>query len=119
MKMDRKKIFNAALFVGAACSAPTLGVAQESGEPLNIMFIVADDLNCSTTPMFGCKVPDLMPNIERLSREGMLFRRTHVVSAASQVSRGGIMTGLYPHNSGIDGFYHTDREEIPTVQGAQ
>lgn len=116
MKMDRKKIFNAALFVGAACSAPTPGVAQESGEPLNIMFIVADDLNCSTTPMFGCKVPDLMPNIERLSREGMLFRRAHVVSAASQVSRGGIMTGLYPHNSGIDGFYHTDREEIPTVQ---
>lgn len=114
--MNKTTVFNAAFWAGVACAIPAPGTARESKEPVNIMFIVADDLNCSTTPMFGCRVPDLMPNIERLSREGMLFRRAHVVSAASQVSRGGIMTGLYPHNSGIDGFYHTEREDIPTVQ---
>ncbi|MDR2886263.1 MAG: sulfatase [Rikenellaceae bacterium] len=80
----------------------------------NILLIVGDDLNCSTTPMWGYKVPDLMPNLAGLAAEGMLFRRAHVVSAASQVSRGGIMTGLYPYTSGIDGFYHTDKD-IPTL----
>ncbi len=107
-----------AVLAGAACMSffPMLAGNKKSQQQRpNILFIVADDLNCSSTPMFGCTVPDLMPNIERLSHEGMLFRRAHVASAASQVSRGGIMTGLYPHNSGIDGFYHTEREDIPTV----
>ena len=90
------------------------GKKQPQQRP-NILFLVADDLNCTSTPMFGCPVPDVMPNIEQLSREGMVFRRAHVASAASQVSRGALMTGLYPHNSGIDGFYHTEREDIPTV----
>ena len=97
---------------GGEDNTPTASVKKE---PLNILLITADDLNCSTTPMFGCNVPDLMPNIERFAKEGMLFRKAHIVSGASQVSRGGIMTGLYPHNSGIDGFYQTTKN-IPTVQ---
>ena len=117
--MKTNLIFQSALLAGVAV-LPSLAQAQKktatskTAKP-NILLIVGDDLNCSTTPMFGCKVPDLMPNIERLSKEGMLFRQAHVVSGASQVSRGGIMTGLYPHSSGIDGFYHTTKN-IPTVQ---
>ena len=114
--MKRKQLVNMAV-LGSVCLPSVVAAAEkpEKQRP-NIMLIVADDLNCSTTPMFGCKVDDLMPNIENLSKEGLLFRKAHVVSGASQVSRGGIMTGLYPHNSGIDGFYHTEREDIPTVQ---
>lgn len=110
------KNFNAvkAVLAGAAFFYCVHAAGKKDERP-NIMFIVADDLNCSSTPMFGCEVPDLMPNLENLSREGMVIRNAHVVSAASQVSRGGIMTGLYPHNSGIDGFYHTERQDIPTV----
>lgn len=106
-----------AVLAGAACISfiPMFAGNKKNQQRPNILFIVADDLNCSSTPMFGCTVPDVMPNLEKLSREGMVFRRAHVVSGASQVSRGGLMTGLYPHNSGIDGFYHTEREDIPTV----
>ena len=99
-----------------ACLPTVLSAQKKAAQnKLNIVLITADDLNCATTPMFGCKVPDLMPNIERMAAEGMLFKNAHIVSGASQVSRGGIMTGLYPHNSGIDGFYHTTKD-IPTVQ---
>ena len=108
--------FTARAAVAGLASIPVVAMAQKADKSrLNVVLITADDLNCSTTPMFGCKVPDLMPNIEKLSREGMLFKRGYIVSGASQVSRGGIMTGLYPHNSGIDGFYHTDKN-IPTFQ---
>ena len=118
--MKTNLTLHATLFTGIMALPQMVAQAQKASktQPVkrpNILLIVGDDLNCSTTPMFGCKVPDLMPNIERLAKEGMLFRRAHIVSGASQVSRGGIMTGLYPHNSGIDGFYHTDKE-IPTVQ---
>lgn len=109
----RLDFINAAL-LGTMFVPAVYAEEKEENRP-NIMLIVADDLNCSTTPMFGCTVPDLMPNLQRLSADGMLFRKAHVVSGASQVSRGGIMTGLYPHNSGIDGFYHTEKD-IPTVQ---
>lgn len=113
--MNNNHTMNSVLISGLVCLS-TAAVAQKKADKTpNILLIVADDLNCSTTPMFGCKVPDLMPNIENLSKEGMLFKRAHIVSGASQVSRGGIMTGLYPHNSGIDGFYHTDKD-IPTFQ---
>ena len=98
-----------ALFAAKTANASAAARPQKGGR-LNLLLITADDLNCSTTPMFGCRVDALMPNIERLSGEGMLFRRAHVTSAVSQPSRGALMTGLYPHNSGVDGFYHTPKD---------
>lgn len=110
---NQKKIVKIAV-IGLSCSAALM--AQE-GSPngLNIVLITADDLNCSSTSLFGCPVENITPNIEKLASEGMLFRNAHVASAISQPSRGAIMTGRYPHNSGIDGFYHTTLD-IPTFQ---
>lgn len=88
---------------------------KEGHKKLNFLFITADDLNCSTVNLFGGKTPGLTPNIDSLARSGMYFRHAHVTTAVSQVSRGVLATGCYPHNNGIEGFYHTDKD-IPTLQ---
>lgn len=99
-------------------TCPLLAVAnsenQEKGK-MNFLFITADDLNCSTVNLFGGKTPNLTPNIDSLACSGMYFQYAHVTTAVSQVSRGALATGRYPHNSGIEGFYHTNKD-IPTLQ---
>ena len=42
-------------------------------EPLNILLITADDLNYNSVGCYGCPIPDITPNIDRLAEEGMLF----------------------------------------------
>lgn len=103
----------------ALCAIPSLIYAADAKpvqqERLNFLFITADDLNWSTINLFGCPTPDLTPNIDALAHSGIYFEHGHVTTAVSQVSRGVLATGLYPHNSGIEGFYHTDKD-IPTLQ---
>lgn len=100
--------------LSVACTA-TLLAQKNQVKKMNIVIIVADDLNSSTTSLFGSKVENITPNLEKLASQGVLFRHAHVAASVSQVSRGALMTGKYPHNNGIDGFYHTTLD-IPTFQ---
>jgi N-sulfoglucosamine sulfohydrolase len=65
---------------------------------LNILLITADDLGWDSPGCFGGIVPDVTPNIDRLSTEGMRFTKAHVNVAVCQPSRQILMTGRYPHN---------------------
>ena len=93
-----------------------VSAAAESGpdQPLNVLFLTADDLHCESLGSFGGRIADLTPNLDRLASEGMRFFRAHVNVAICQPSRGVLGTGRYGHNSGIMGFMHTDRD-IPTI----
>jgi N-sulfoglucosamine sulfohydrolase len=80
----------------------------------NILLITADDLNWNSIGVYGSQVPDISPNIDSFAKQGVRFSHAHVTVAVCTVSRGVLATGLYPHQSGIDGFYHTDKD-IPTI----
>ncbi len=55
----------------------------------------------------GCLGADVeTPNIDRLAADGVLFDNYHCSAAQCSPSRGSIMTGLYPHNSGLVGLAH-------------
>lgn len=85
----------------------------------NVLLITADDLNCNSIGVYGSRVNNITPNIDRLASNGIQFLNAHVASAVSQPSRGALATGLYPHSSGIEGFYHTNKEIstiVPTLQ---
>ena len=82
---------------------------------LNVVLITADDLNYDSVGAYGCKVPGITPHIDRLAREGLLFRHAHVNIAVCQPSRQSIMTGRYPHRNGAKGFDPID-EDVPTLQ---
>ncbi|GHS90709.1 heparan N-sulfatase [Bacteroidia bacterium] len=82
--------------------------------PLNVVLITADDLNYSSVGYMGCGVQNITPNLDKLASQSMLFQNAYVNIAVSQPSRAVLATGLYAHNNGVEGFYHTDRS-VPTI----
>jgi len=97
---------------------PLLGVAAVAAfdtsantppkKPMNVLLITADDLNWSSVGVWGSKVADITPNIDRFASQSLIFRNAHVAAAVSQPSRGALATGMYPHTSGVEAFNHTD-----------
>ncbi|HWB00870.1 MAG TPA: sulfatase-like hydrolase/transferase, partial [Pirellulales bacterium] len=79
-----------AVFVGA-----TSARSSEPDRP-NILLVVTDDQRFD---MLGCAGHPAAqtPNIDRLAREGMLFRKFYAATPLCSPSRASILTGLYPH----------------------
>lgn len=69
----------------------------------NILLITADDMDGNTPGSFGGP-EDATPHLDRLAAEGMIFHRGHVPAAVCQPSRSALMTGLWPHRNGAEGF---------------
>jgi N-sulfoglucosamine sulfohydrolase len=82
-------------------------------ERRNILFITADDMNADTLGCSGGAHP-VMPTLDRLAADGVLFRRAHVAVAVCQPSRSAMFTGVWPHRSGAEGFDPID-DEVPVL----
>ena len=64
-------------------------------KPLNIVFILADDLGWRDTGCNGSRFYET-PNIDRLARQGMRFTAAYSGSPVCSPTRAAIMTGKYP-----------------------
>jgi len=95
-------------------SCITPGEGPGAYEPLNILLITADDLNYNSVGAYGCSIPGITPNIDRLAEEGILFTQAYVNTAVCQPCRQSIMTGRFPHNNGAEGFEPID-DDVPTL----
>ena len=82
----------------------------------NILIVTADDLNYNSVGAFGCKIPNITPNIDRLASQGMRFEHAHSNTAVCQPCRQSWMTGRFPHNNGAEGFEPID-PGVPTLPG--
>lgn len=78
-------------FAGAAPAARR-GAAAQSPKP-NIVFVLTDDLSWDLV--------DYMPEVQRLRRDGVTFSNYIVTNPLCCPSRASILTGRYPHNTGI------------------
>ncbi len=67
----------------------------------NVILILADDLGWSDTTLFGTTKFYQTPNIQRLARRGMTFRRAYAASPLCSPTRASILTGLNPARIGI------------------
>ena len=67
----------------------------------NVLLILADDLGYSDIGSFGGEIPT--PNLDRLAKGGLRFTQCYN-SARCCPSRASLMTGLYPHQTGIGSF---------------
>jgi N-sulfoglucosamine sulfohydrolase len=71
----------------------------------NVLIITVDDMSADSLGVFGCRLPDTSPTIDALAKQGMRFNRAHVVVGNCFPSRNVMWSGLYPHNTGVEGFY--------------
>ncbi|MCA9066112.1 MAG: sulfatase [Planctomycetaceae bacterium] len=82
-----------------------LSSGSHAAERQNVLIITVDDMSSDSLGIFGCRLADTSPNIDALARQGMRFHRAHVVVGNCFPSRNVMWSGLYPHNTGVEGFY--------------
>jgi N-sulfoglucosamine sulfohydrolase len=99
-----------------------LSVGQVQGQlaaPIkrpNVLLIVADDMNWDTPECFG-GTKGVTPNIDKLASQGMRFLHAYVNVSICTPSRSVMLTGLYSHNNGAEGFQriHPGTPTLPAI----
>ena len=69
----------------------------------NILYIHSHDTGRYVQP-YGHNVPT--PNLQRLAEQGVLFRQNFCAGPTCSPSRACLLTGLWPHSSGMIGLAH-------------
>ncbi|MGI5166801.1 sulfatase family protein [Spirillospora sp. CA-253888] len=76
---------------GASRRTPVPSLAK-AAKP-NIVFVLTDDLSWNLIAH--------MPQVKRMQREGLTFQKFFVADSLCCTSRATILTGRYPHNTGV------------------
>ena len=87
-------------------------IAHKS-EKLNVLLIIADDLNCDLGA-YGNSVVKT-PNIDRLAERGVLFENAHSQYPWCGPSRASFMTGMYTNQTKITNNNMHLRNSVPDV----
>ena len=111
--MTRREWIRTAAAAGAATLLGTARpqAASAQGKP-NVLFLAIDDLN-DWIGVLGGHPQSLTPNIDRLARRGVTFRRAYCQAPACNPSRTSVMTGLRPTTSGVYQNGDIWRDAIP------
>lgn len=75
------------------------GAALFPARPPNIIYINADDLGYGDLGCYGSRIST--PNIDRMAKEGALFRSYYSASPVCSPSRAALLTGRYPTRTGV------------------
>ncbi len=89
-------------------SAGLAGTGVQGANPAlpNIVFIYADDLGYGDVGAYGSRIKT--PNLDRLAKEGVLFRQFCSTSAVCSPARAALLTGRYSVRVGVpDVLYPT------------
>ena len=80
----------------------------------NVLLVSIDDLN-DWTGCLGGHPQAKTPHIDRLAGRGTLFENAHCQSPVCNPSRASLMTGRYPHTSGVY-FLGPDLKQAPVLK---
>lgn len=80
--------------------------AQNTAKRPNIVFIFSDDHAYQAISAYGSKLATT-PNIDRIAKEGALFKNTFITNSICGPSRACLLTGKYSH---INGYKFNERK---------
>jgi len=86
--------------------SPVVWAAESANRP-NIIFVLFDDLGYGEPASFRQKSEFKMPNLDRLTREGIRFTDAHSAASVCTPTRYGALTGRYPWRIGQFGVLQT------------
>lgn len=95
-------------FCSLLASLSALGFAADKP---NVLFLVADDLNCAIGP-YGDEAA-VTPNLDRLAARGLVFEKAYCQQAVCNPSRSSFLTGLRPDTVGVDDLRKGFRATAP------
>ena len=78
----------------------------------NLLFIATDQQRADTMAVYGNKKIKT-PNLNRLADQSFVFSQSYVTQPRCTPNRNSIMTGLYPHTTGVKGNNIPLPAEIP------
>lgn len=87
---------------GSVCSLLAENPAGATNRPPNIIIIFTDDQGYADVGVFGAE-GFATPNLDRMGKEGAIFRNFHVAQPVCSASRAALLTGCYPNRIGIHG----------------
>lgn len=94
------------LFIVAAAVGSVCALAAATAARPDIVFILTDDVRWDDLGVAGHPFSKT-PNIDRIAREGLMFRNAFATTVICSPSRANILTGLHTHAHGI--IDNTDR----------
>ena len=113
--MPTRRQFLHSLGLGAAAAMLPRPSAAADERP-NILYIMSDDHAAPAISAYDGFLAKAAPtpNIDRIAREGMLFRNCLVTNSICTPSRAAIFTGKYAHKNGVYKFTALDQSQ-PTL----
>ena len=107
------------LWIALSLSCQTKVSDKQPETRPNILFIMSDDHASQAVSAYDGILTQVCstPNIDRLAKEGMLFRNCFVTNSICSPSRASIMTGKYSHKNGVYKFTALDQSQ-PTLPKA-
>jgi arylsulfatase len=85
-------------------------------KPMNVLFLYTDEQAWRTLAAYG-NTRIAMPNLNRLAEQGTVFDRAYVTQPVCTPSRSSLLTGLYPHTSGMTENNLRLADAIPCLPG--
>jgi len=98
MKKPISKILLYTLFLSIqiGCSLKT----EQKKENPNLLFILTDEQRFDTSAPYGNE-NIITPNLNNLGKAGIVFKNAYVTQPVCSPARSTILTGLYPHTTGV------------------
>jgi N-sulfoglucosamine sulfohydrolase len=91
----------------------SVAIAADSGKPLNLLIVTADDMNADSSGWNGSTL-GATPNLDAFAKSAHRFVNSHVTVPICQPGRSALMTGRVPHRNGALGF-NPIRRDVPTI----
>jgi len=88
-----------------------LSLSAQAARKPNILFIIADDLNCAIGPYGDSNA--VTPHLDRIAKRGLTFDLAYCQQAVCNPSRSSFLTGLRPNTVGVDDLRKGFRDTAP------